>query len=130
VDTLADFTSFPIAKARRETIPFCESQQRTAIGLVGATTVYRDRIRVLIGGREHDWPCDFVNVPAHPEQGRPAWDLLPALGRAGFLDEYAITIDSGYLIVTRIGPIRRWLRQCLHHIWTFFGMVHPPERPL
>jgi hypothetical protein len=64
------------------------------------------------------------------EAGRQRSGLLPALGRAGFLDEYAITVDSGYLSVTRIGPIRRWLRQCLHALWTRCGMVHAETRPL
>ena len=45
-------------------------------------------------------PCpNSVNPPAPREQGQPPGELLPALGRAGFLDEYAILVDSGYLVI-------------------------------
>jgi hypothetical protein len=56
--------------------------------------------------------------------------MLAALGRVGFLDEYAIAVDSGYLIVTRLGPIRRWLRRRLHDFWNLFGMVHSEKQSL
>jgi hypothetical protein len=130
VDTQADFTSIPIPTAQRESIPFSEAQERTSIGLVGQTTTYRDRIRLVIAGREDDWPCEFVRLPAPQEPGRQSRELLPVLGRAGFLDEYAIAVDSGYLIITRIGPIRRWLRQILHALWTWCGLIHPQKHPL
>jgi hypothetical protein len=130
VDTQADLTTIPLQTARREGLPFSEAHERTAIGLVGETSTYRDRVRVVLAGREHDWPCHFIRVPPSREPGQPARELLPALGRAGFLDDYAITVDSGYLIVTRIGPIRRWVRQWLHALWRRFGMVHPADRPL
>jgi hypothetical protein len=130
VDTQADFTSIPVPTALREAIPFSEARQRTAVGLVGEATTYRDRIRLVIAGREHDWPCDFVNPPAPREPGLQPRELLPALGRAGFLDEYAIAVDSGYLIITRLGPIRRWLRRRLHALWAWCGMVHPEQHPL
>jgi hypothetical protein len=129
VDTQADFTSIPIPTAQREAIPFSQTQPRTVVGLVGQATTYRDRIRIVIAGREHDWPCDFV-VPPPQELGRQPRELLPALGRSGFLDEYAITVDSGYLVVTRIGPIRRRLRRFLHVVWARFGMVQPHKQPL
>jgi len=130
VDSQADFTSIPVPMARRDAIPFSKAQQRTVIGLVGQTSAYRDRVHIVIAGREHDWPCDFLTQPPPREPDRLSNDLLPVLGRAGFLDEYAITVDSGYLIVTRIGPIRRWLRRCLHALWMACGMVHPEKQPL
>lgn len=130
VDTQADLTSIPVPTARREAIPFSEARERTAVGLVGQTTTYRDRVRIVIAGREHDWPCDFVNPPVPRQPGQQPRELLPALGRAGFLDEYAIAVDSGYLIVTRIGPVRRWLRRLLHGLWKVAGVVHPADRPL
>jgi hypothetical protein len=130
VDTQADFTSMPVRTARREGIAFSEEQERTAIGLVGETTTYRDLIRVVIAGREHPWPCNFVNSPVPREPGVPPRELLPALGRAGFLDEYAVTVDSGYLIITRLGFLRRFLRRCLHGLWRYLGREHPAERPL
>jgi hypothetical protein len=125
VDTQADFTSIPISRARRQAIPFSAAHERRALGLVGETTVYRDRVRIVLAGREHDWPCHFVHVPASREG-----DLPPVLGRAGFLDEYAIAVDSGFLIITRLGPICRRLRQVLHSLWKRLGMVHPEGRPL
>jgi hypothetical protein len=130
IDTQADFTTIPIETARSQGIPFSEAEERTVVGLVGETTVYRGRVRLVIAGREHDRPCHFIRVPALREPGRPSGQPLPALGRAGFLDEYAITVDSGYLIVTRLGPVRRWVRQCREALWKRFGLVHPPERPL
>jgi hypothetical protein len=130
VDTQADFTSIPVQRARREGIPFSETQEHAVIGLVGETTAYRDRVRIIIAGREHDWPCEFVQSPAPREAGQPPGELLPALGRAGFLDEYAIAVDSGFLIITRIGPIRRCVRRCLHALWRWCGLVHAGERRL
>jgi hypothetical protein len=93
VDTQTDFTTIPVATAQREFIPFSEARERMAVGLVGETTTYRDRVRIVIAGREHDWPCEFVKTPVGP--GQQPRELLPALGRAGFLEEYAISVDSG-----------------------------------
>jgi hypothetical protein len=130
VDTQADFTTIPIEKARSEGIPFSEAEERTAIGMVGETTMYCDRVRLVIAGREHDWPCHFIKVPVLQEPGQPTRQPLPVLGRAGFLDEYALTVDSGSLIVTRLGPFRRWFRQGLQRFWKLLGLVHPADRPL
>jgi hypothetical protein len=63
VDTQADFSAIPIPTARREAIPFSEEHSSPAIGLVGETTRFRDRIRLVIAGRTHDWPCNFIDVP-------------------------------------------------------------------
>jgi hypothetical protein len=129
IDTQADFTAIPVQSAREQYIPFSQERERTAFGLVGETTIYLGRVRVVISGREHDWPCHFVNTPPR-EAGRQRGELPAVLGRAGFLDEYAITLDSGYLIITRIGPIRRWLRRLLHALWERAGLVHAGGRPL
>jgi hypothetical protein len=130
VDTQADFTAVPVAVAQEARIPFSREHPTTAIGLVGETTGYRDRIRIVVAGREHDWPCDFVNVRPSREAGRQRAGLLPTLGRAGFLNEYAIAVDSGYLIIARLGPLRCRLRRWLHALWKRLGMVHPEGRPL
>ena len=130
VDTQADLSVIPLRTGKRREFRFRKTRQGHAIGLVGETTRYRDRIHVVVAGREHDWPCDFVKVPVQRATGRPHPDLLPVLGRAGFLAEYAIAVDSGYLTITRIGPIRRRLRVRLQQLWKFFGMVHPTEQPL
>src|SRR5262249_7814480 len=120
VDTQADFPSIPLQTAQLERIPFSEAQERTATGLVGETTIYRDRVHVVIAGRENAWPCHFVKTSPPREPQQQPHEMLPVLGRAGFLDEYATAVDSGYLIITRIGPIRRWL----HALWTRCGMIH------
>jgi hypothetical protein len=130
VDTQADITTIPISVAEKEAIPFTKARAGTARGIAGKIAKYRDRIRVVIAGREHDWPCDFTEPATDPESNRPLEDLAPVLGRAGFLKEYAIAVDSGYLIITRIGPIRRWLRQQLHDLWTWSGLVHPEKQAL
>ena len=127
VDTQADFTTISTRTAQREWIPYSEGRPRVAAGLVGEAHVYRDRIRIVLAGAEHDWPCEFLKPPIPVDSRR---ELLPVLGRTGFLDEYAIAVDSGYLIITRIGPIRRWLRKLRDELWTWCGMVHPRERPL
>jgi hypothetical protein len=129
VDTQADFTAIPIATARHFGIPFSETQPRAVHGLVGQTVAYRDRVRIVIAGREHAWPCEFVRT-VFGEGGSAAADMRPVLGRAGFLDEYAITVDSGFLIVTRIGPVRRRLRRWLHALWDACGLIHQPDDPL
>jgi hypothetical protein len=130
VDTQADVTTIPISLAERERLSFARTRPGTARGISGKVVKYRDRVRVVIAGREHDWPCDFTEPAIDPESKRPLEDLPPILGRAGFLDEYAVALDSGYLIITRIGPIRRWLRDRLHQLWAWSGMVHPEKRAL
>jgi hypothetical protein len=129
LDTQADLTTIPIAVAQREGIPFSTDHPGTAYGLAGAVEKFRDRVRLRIAGREHEWPCDFVAAPS-PPRDRPLLELSPILGRAGFLDEYAVAIDSGYLIIRRLGPLRRWWRQCLHAVWQGLGLVHPIDEPL
>jgi hypothetical protein len=129
VDTQADFTTLPIPLAQREGIPFASTDTGIARGLTGHVTRYRDRLRLVIAGREHDWPCDFVATPS-PPPGTPLAELSPVLGRAGFLDEYAISIDSGFLIITRLGPLRLWWRPCRHGLWQGLGLVHPLDEPL
>jgi hypothetical protein len=129
VDTQADLTTIPILVARREGIAFGTDHPGTAYGLTGAVEKFRDRLRLLIAGREHEWPCDFVATPSPPE-GRPLPELSSVLGRAGFLDEYAVALDSGYLILTRLGPLRRWWRRRLHAVWEGLRLVHPLREPL
>jgi hypothetical protein len=89
--------------------------------------MFRDRLRVVIAGRTHEWPCNFIDVPAEAA-GHPI--LSPVLGRAGFLDEYAVAIDAGFLVITRLGRVRRLLRRYLHRLWALTGRLHPAEQPL
>ena len=122
IDTQADCTAIPVVDARRQAIPFHTDQPGHVAGLTGRVAKYRDRVRLVIGGREHDWPCDFVETPIA--------GLSPVLGRAGFLDEYAFALDSGFLILTRLGPLRRWWRGLLHSLWRAFGLVRSPDEPV
>src|SRR5437867_4325178 len=57
IDCGADFIALPV------------TQRGLAAGLVGSAVKFRDRIHVVIGGREHEWPCDFIDVP-QPITGR------------------------------------------------------------
>src|SRR5207302_9947579 len=56
IDTGADCSAVPVSVARKEAIPFQETQGSTAAGLVGAAPTFRDPLRVAIPGREQDWP--------------------------------------------------------------------------
>ncbi len=128
VDTQADLTAIPIDTARAEGIAFATNHPGMAHGLVGAVEKFRDHVRLCIAGREHEWPCDFVTSSPAEDSRLP--ELLPVLGRAGFLDAYAVTLDSGFLILTRLGPVRRWWRQLLHAVWERLGLIHPIDEPL
>lgn len=128
VDTQADLTTIPVDTARTEGIPFAANHPGTAYGLTGAVDKFRDRVRLRIAGQEHEWPCDFVASPPAEDSRSP--ELLPVLGRAGFLDVYAVTLDSGFLILTRLGPVRRWWRRLLHAVWESLGLIHPIDEPL
>jgi hypothetical protein len=55
VDTQADVTTLPISLAQKEAVPFTKTRPGTARGIAGKIAKYRDRIRVVIAGREHDW---------------------------------------------------------------------------
>lgn len=128
IDPGADCTAMPMSLAKREGIPFQQVQESSAGGLVGTARKYRDRLRVVLGGKEHVWPCDFVDVAA----GNTLAPNMPQalLGRAGFLDEYAVAIDAGFVIITRLGPIRRAWRRGLHWFWGVTGRIASPESPL
>jgi hypothetical protein len=130
VDTQADVTGLPISLAEKEHIPYTRTREGMARGITGRIKKYRNRLQVVIAGREHDWPCDFTEPAIDPQTNQPLKDLSPVLGRAGFLDDYAVTVDSAYLIITRLGPLRRWVRGRLHELWKLFGMVHAEKRPL
>jgi hypothetical protein len=130
IDTQADLATIPIDIAQAEGIPFTRNHPGTSYGLVGAVAKYRDRVRLRIAGREYEWPCDFVTSPSpSPERGSLP-QLLPVLGRAGFLDEYVLALDSDFLILMRLGPLRRWWRRCLQLLWESLGLIHPIEEPL
>lgn len=130
VDTQADVMVIPVSEAEKERIPFTRTREGIAVGITGKVKKYRNRVRVVIAGREHDWPCDFTESAIDADTSQRIPDLGPVLGRSGFLREYAITIESEYLIITRMGPIRLWLHRRLHAFWEYCGLVHPATRPL
>jgi hypothetical protein len=131
IDTGADCCVMPLTLARKEKIPYQETQPGIAAGLVGATARLRGRPRVVLAGKDHDWPCDFVDVPP-PAPGRLPDPLLEVavLGRAGFLDEYTFAVGNGFAIITRLGPLRRLWWWLLQTFWNWCGLVHPLDRPL
>src|ERR1043165_6061515 len=64
VDTGADVTSIPIAlaaRARQEGSAFRTDAPGRAGGIAGDVASYRHDVWLLIGGREHVWPCLFVD---------------------------------------------------------------------
>ncbi len=83
VDTQADVTAIPTRLAEREAIPFAKVREGTARGIAGRVKKYRDRIRLVIAGREHDWPCDFLEPATDPQTGQPLPDLSPVLAGPG-----------------------------------------------
>jgi hypothetical protein len=127
IDTGSDLTVIPLALAEREGLPFSRQREGVVRGLVGASRVFRDRIRLVLGGREHEWPCHFVKTDS---SGGPRALSWPVLGRAGSLDEYALAIDDGFAIITRLGMFRRWWRERLHFLWKATGRVHSVDEPL
>jgi hypothetical protein len=130
VDTQADVTTIPLRTAQRQAIPFTTARPGFSRGIAGKVKKYRRVVRLLIAGRQHEWPCDFTEPALDLESGQALPELIPVLGRVGFLGEYAIEIDTEFLIITRLGPIRRLLRRFLHSIWERFNLVHPLDKAL
>ena len=135
LDTGADLTTIPIPVAEQKGLSFTRDHPGTAIGIVGIAEKYAGSLHVRISGKEYDWPCDYTERPpapgsSQPEGKRPLTSISPVLGRAGFLDCYAVSLDSGYLTITRLGPLRRLWRQCWRKLWFKIQSVHDPDRPL
>jgi len=130
VDTGADVTTMLIPFARRKGIAFREDQPGRAQGLAGVIGRFRDRIQVVIAGRDYDWPCDFLQPPATTGQGLAGQGLPPVLGRAGFLDDFAFCLGKEYLTLTRLTAWQRWWQRRLPAIWSLFGLYRKPTEPL
>lgn len=79
VDTQADVTAMPISMAEREHIPYTRAREGTARGVTGRVKKYRGRLRVVIAGREHDWPCDFTDPAIDAATGQPLPALSPVM---------------------------------------------------
>jgi len=132
VDTAADLTAIPDQLAKQQGLSYSRVHPGTATGLVGSVGKFRDIIRVRIAAEDFDWPCDFTQAPSSALGGTSPTspEPLPVLGRAGFLDEYAICIDSGYMTITRLGPVRKWWRRLCRRLSFRMGTVHPIHQPL
>jgi hypothetical protein len=125
----------PIAFAEEHDLPFDRSNPETAGGLVGSVTRYRWVLVVSLAGFQHVWPCDFLDSPLPRGSGGqgPASvgaELYGVLGRAGFLDDYAICIGDGYLTITRQGRLRRWLHRLWRRLWSWLARHRSPDEPL
>lgn len=127
VDTASDFSTIPAAHADEYTIPFLRIERPVPVN-TGGTEAYGHpgKIRIRLGGRESRWTCFFTEAPEQQlvenVQGPPGqrrlkrpprdyarWEQKQlrrmrkptlVLGRAGFLAEYAIAIDSTHLTIT------------------------------
>src|SRR5438552_13821700 len=69
VDTQADFTVIPLAIAQRNALSFSEENRRRVLGLAGEVETFRGRVQIVLAGREHDWPCEFVKLPVRSQSG-------------------------------------------------------------
>jgi hypothetical protein len=135
VDTAADLTVIPLRIAEAERIPFSRANPGSAIGIVGSVEKFRDTVHLRIGAEEFDWPCDFTHSPPVPSSalGGPSPsspEPYGVLGRAGFLGEFAICIDSDYLTITRLGPVRKWWRRVRKHLGLHLRAEHPLDQAL
>lgn len=98
---------------------------------MGYVRKYMGFISLRIGRRAHEWPCDFTEVPSSPlEAAAGQTELYAVLGRAGFLDHYAVSIDAGYLTITRLGPIRCCWRYVLHTLWSWARRTREASQPI
>jgi hypothetical protein len=135
VDTGADVTTIPVPVAEEKGLGFTREHAGSATGIVGTVRKYAGSLHVRIAGMEYHWPCDFTERPTAVEgrvgvTGQPLTSLSPVLGRAGLLDDFAVAVDSDYLIVTRLGPMRRWWRRRWRRIRLALRPAHDPDEPL
>ncbi len=103
LDTGADHLVIPMRSADIAQLPYtrefpgtAETQGGKIAGYYGWVTVWSH-----LAGKEFRWPCLFTAE----ERDR----LL--LGRAGFLNEFGVTLVDDQLVVFRLGPVGRLLEQ-------------------
>jgi hypothetical protein len=135
VDTAADLTTIPIPLADRLGIPVSWENPGTALGLVGSTAKYRGTVHVRVANLDYDWPCDFIRPPSPSAAPGGGTQLLLAerpsvLGRSGLLDAFATCLDGEYLVLTRLGPLRRWWRRFWRRVSRRFSRVRTANQPL
>jgi hypothetical protein len=104
-DTGADLMVIPLYVARHVGIPYREEfPGMIGSSLGGGVRCYYDfvQVRSSLSGKTHRWVCAFA-------------DSLQArlvVGRAGFLDDFAIAITGHHLIVSHPVSVSRFLK---HH---------------
>lgn len=127
VDTGADLCAFPLELSRFHGVHVPQTRPAQVHSLIGVRSVFRHQIRLRIHRKEHSWPCNFISSAISSSN---PFHNLPVLGRAGFLDEYAASLDNGYFIFSRLGRYRLSLRAILHWMWRSFGGIHPYNEPV
>lgn len=101
IDTGADYSIIPIARAQHYHIPFSTANPIPVGTVAGSGTGYLDNVTVRIFGQERTWPCLFMHTD---------YNLL---GLAGFLDDCSLRIDDSHFTI----KYRRPLRPFLHWLW-------------
>jgi hypothetical protein len=104
-DTGADHMVIPVYVARHAGIRYREEYPETLGSSVGGSTrCFYDfvQVRSSLSGRTHRWVCAF----AESLQAR----LL--VGRAGFLDDFAVAVKGRHLVVSYPVSLSRFLK---HH---------------
>jgi hypothetical protein len=112
-DTGADVMAIPTSAADQFQIPYTTDHPGAVHTLGGAAACYYGfvTVRCHLTRREYRWPCGFTTA----EGGR----LL--LGRAGFLDEFAVAIVGGEFVVRRPGRLGRLLARLRVRISSWLG---------
>jgi hypothetical protein len=112
-DTGADFMVILTSFADRYEIPYTTDYAGVVGTLGGAAACYYGfvTVRCHLTRREYRWPCGFTTG----EGGR----LL--LGRAGFLDEFAVAIVEGEFVVRRLGRLARSLARLRLRLRSWLG---------
>jgi hypothetical protein len=129
VDTGADCSAMTAAMARGLGIPFTQANEGTAAGLVGRVKKYRGELHIRLGGVVYTLPCDFTETPEGMSDREARARFGAVLGRLGFLDHFEVALDSDYLVLTRVGRLRRCWR-LLRGIQGLLGTISGPEDPL
>lgn len=126
VDTGADITTIPLWLARRERIDISpQAVQGQITGLHGQTVAkLGDLATFQIAGVRYRWPCDFILSPSTPQR-------TSVLGRAGFLQEFAVCIDDEYLTITCRHRSCPWWRRWWYKLrYGLFPLSWDPAQPL
>jgi hypothetical protein len=101
-DVGADLMLIPTYVARHEGIAYSQRHRGNLSSSIGGRLpCFYDfvTVRSSLSGRLHRWPCAFAESTQAP--------LL--VGRAGFLDDFLVSISKGHFIVSYAAPLLRGL---------------------